>query len=77
MEIRFQNINKEHLEQRKKLIEELLKEDFSTKELNQQNLVEAKAILKKYIEAVSDDWNNKPAKIIIANSDGVELATIK
>lgn len=77
MEIRFQNINKEHLEQRKKLIEELLKEDFSTKELNQENLIEAKKILKKYEEAVSDDWNNKPAKIAIANSDGTELATIK
>lgn len=77
MEIRFQNINKKHLEQRKKLIEELLKEDFSTKELNQENLIEAKEILKKYKEAVSEDWNNKPVKIAIANSNGTELATIK
>lgn len=77
MEIRFENINKEDLERRKKLIEELLQEDFSKKELNQENLLKAKEIVNKYKEAVSDNWNNKPVKIIIANSDGTELATIR
>lgn len=77
MEIRFQNINKEDLERRKKLIEELLKEDFSKKELNQENLLKAKESINKYKEAVSDNWNNGPVKIIIANSDGAELAAIR
>lgn len=77
MEIRFENINKEDLERRKKLIEELLQEDFSKKELNQENLLKAKEIENKYKEAVSDNWNNRPVKITIANSDGTELATIR
>lgn len=77
MEIRFQNINKKDLEKRKKLIEELLQEDFSKKELNQENLLKAKEIAKKYKEAVSDDWSNRPMQITIANSDGAELATIR
>ena len=60
MEIVFQNINKENLEKRKKLIEELLKEDFSNMELNQENLLKAKELTGKYKEAVSDDWSNRP-----------------
>ncbi len=76
MEIKFQNINKEHLKQRKKLLEELLEEDFSSKEFNEKNLLKAKQIAKKYKEAVSEDWNARPPKVIIANSDGTELATI-
>lgn len=77
MEIVFQNINKENLEKRKKLIEELLKEDFSNMKLNQENLLNAKELAEKYKEAVSDDWSNRPVQIVIANSDGTELAMIK
>ena len=77
MEIVFQNINKENLEKRKKLIKELLKEDFSNMELNQENLLKAKELAEKYKEAVSDDWSNRPVHIVIANSDGTELAMIK
>lgn len=77
IEIKMQNINKEYLKQRKELIEELLEEDFSSKEFNEINLLKAKQIVKKYGEAVSEDWNIRPPKIIIANSDGAELATIK
>ena len=77
MEIVFQKINKENLEKRKKLIEELLKEDFSNMELNQENLLKAKELAEKYKEAVSDDWSNRPVQIVIANSDGTELAMIK
>lgn len=77
MEIVFQNINKENLEKRKKLIEELLKEDFSNMKLNQENLLKAKELTGKYKEAVSDDWSNRPVQIVIANSDGTELAMIK
>ena len=76
METRLQNIDKEYLKQRKKLIEELLEEDLSIKEFNQENLLEAKRIAKKYKEAVSDDWNNRPPKVILANSEGTELASI-
>lgn len=76
MEIKFQNINKEHLKNRKKMIEELLKEDFSNMELNQENLEKAKELAKKYKDAVSDDWSTRPVQIIIANSEGTELATI-
>lgn len=77
MKIKFQNMSKEDLKQRKKLIEELLEEDFSNKEFNEENLLKAKEIAKKYIEAVSDDWSKRPIKIIIANSEGTELAVIK
>lgn len=77
MKIVFQNINKENLKKRKKLIEELLKEDFSNMELNQENLSKAKELTKKYTEAVSDDWSNRPVQIVIANSEGTELAMIK
>ena len=76
MEIRFLNINKQHLKQRKELIEQLLKEDFSDMEFNQENLLKAKELAKKYKEAVSDNWNNRPVQIEIANSEGTELATI-
>lgn len=76
MEIKFQNINKEHLKNREKMIEELLKEDFSNMELNQENLEKAKELAKKYKDAVSDDWSTRPVQIIIANSEGTELATI-
>ena len=76
MEIKFQNINKEHLKNREKMIEELLKEDFSNMELNQENLEKAKELAKKYKDAVSDDWSTRPFQIIIANSEGTELATI-
>lgn len=77
MEIKFQNINKEHLKNRKKMIEELLEEDFSNMELNQENLEKAKELAKKYKDAVSDDWSTRPVEIIIANSEGTELATIR
>lgn len=77
MEIVFQNINKENLEKRKKIIEELLKEDFSNMELNQENLLKAKELAEKYKEAVSDDWSNRQAQIVIANSEGTELAMIR
>lgn len=77
MKIVFQNINKENLEKRKKMIEELLQEDFSNMELNQENLLKAKELAEKYKEAVSDDWSNRPVQIVIANSDGTELAMIK
>lgn len=77
MKIVFQNINKENLEKRKKMIKELLQEDFSNMELNQENLLKAKELAEKYKEAVSDDWSNRPVQIVIANSDGTELAMIK
>lgn len=77
MEIRFQNINKGHLKNRKELIEQLLKEDFSNMECNQENLLRAKELAKKYKEAVSDDWSTRPVEIIIANSEGTELAAIR
>lgn len=77
MEIRFQNINKGHLKNRKELIEQLLKEDFSNIECNQENLLRAKELAKKYKEAVSDDWSTRPVEIIIANSEGTELAAIR
>lgn len=77
MLIKFENINKDKLKERKKMIEELLKEDFSNMELNQENLLKAKELAEKYKEAVSDDWSNRPVQIVIANSDGTELAMIK
>ena len=77
MEIRFKNINKGNLEKRKKLIEKLLEEDFSSMELNQENLEKAKELAKNYKEATSDDWSTRPVEIIIANSEGTELATIR
>ena len=77
MLIKFENINKDKLKERKELIEKLLQEDFSNMELNQENLLKAKALTKKYKEAVSDDWSNRPVQIVIANSDGTELAMIK
>ena len=77
MEIRFQNINKGHLKNRKELIEQLLKEDFSNMECNQENLLRAKELAKKYKEALSDDWSTRPVEIIIANSEGTKLAAIR
>ena len=77
MEIRFKNINKGNLEKRKELIEKLLEEDFSSMEFNQENLEKAKELAKKYKEAVSDDWSTRPVQIMIANSEGTELATIR
>ena len=77
MEIKFENINKRNLEKRKKLIEKLLEEDFSSMEFNQENLLKAKELAKKYKEATSDDWSTRPVEIIIANSKGTELATIR
>lgn len=76
MEISFKNINKENLEKRKKLIEKLLEEDFSSMEFSQENLEKAEELAKNYKEATSDDWSTRPVQIIIANSDGTELATI-
>ena len=75
--IEFKNINKDKLKERKELIEKLLQEDFSNMELNQENLLKAKELAEKYKEAVSDDWSNRPVQIVIANSDGTELAMIK
>ena len=77
MEIRLKNINRENLEKRKELIEKLLEEDFSNMEFSQENLAKAKELAKKYKEATSDDWNTRPIEIIIANSEGTELATIR
>lgn len=77
MEIRLKNINKGNLEKRKELIEKLLEEDFSSMELNQENLEKAKELAKNYKEATSDDWSTRPVEIIIANSEGTELATIR
>lgn len=77
MLIKFENINKDKLKERKELIEKLLQEDFSNMELNQENLLKAKELAEKYKEAVSDDWSNRPVQIVIANSDGTELAMIK
>lgn len=77
MLIEFKNINKDKLKERKELIEKLLQEDFSNMELNQENLLKAKELAEKYKEAVSDDWSNRPIQIVIANSDGTELAMIK
>lgn len=77
MLIEFKNINKDKLKERKELIEKLLQEDFSNMELNQENLLKAKELAEKYKEAVSDDWSNRPVQIVIANSDGTELAMIK
>ncbi len=77
MEIRFKNINKENLEKRKELIEKLLEEDFSSMEFSQENLEKSKELAKKYKEATSDDWSIRPVEIIIANSEGTELATIR
>lgn len=76
MKIKIVNINKEQLIARKELIENLLKEDFSDMEFNQENLSKAKIIAQKYKKAVSDDWNSRPVQIIIANSEGTELAII-
>lgn len=76
MKIIFQNINREKLEKRKELIEKLLEEDFSNMEFNQENLLKAKELTKKYKEATSNDWNTRPVQIIIANSEGTELAII-
>lgn len=76
MKIIFQNINREKLEKRKELIEKLLEEDFSNMEFNQENLLKAKELAKKYKEATSNDWNTRPVQIIIANSEGTELAII-
>lgn len=75
--IKFENTNKDKLKERKELIEKLLQEDFSNMELNQENLLKAKELAEKYKEAVSDDWSNRPVQIVIANSDGTELAMIK
>lgn len=77
MLIKFENTNKDKLKERKELIEKLLQEDFSNMELNQENLLKAKELAEKYKEAVSDDWSNRPVQIVIANSDGTELAMIK
>ena len=77
MEIRFKNINKGNLEKRKELIEKLLEKDFSSMEFNQENLEKAKELAKNYKEATSDDWSTRPVEIIIANSEGTELATIR
>ena len=77
MLIKFENINKDKLKERKELIEKLLQEDFSNMELNQENLLKAKELAEKYKEAVSDDWSNRPVQKVIANSDGTELAMIK
>lgn len=76
MKIIFQNINREKLEKRKELIEKLLEEDFSNMKFNQENLLKAKELAKKYKEATSNDWNTRPVQIIIANSEGTELAII-
>ena len=77
MKISFKNINKRNLKKRKELIEELLKKDFSSMEFNQENLEKAKELAKNYKEATSNDWSTRPVEIIIANSEGTELATIR
>lgn len=77
MKISFKNINKRNLKKRKKLIEELLEKDFSSMEFNQENLEKAKELAKNYKEATSNDWSTRPVEIIIANSEGTELATIR
>lgn len=77
MKISFKNINKGNLKKRKELIEELLKKDFSSMEFNQENLEKAKELAKNYKEATSNDWSTRPVEIIIANSEGTELATIR
>lgn len=76
LKIKLENISKKELIERKKIIEELLEEDFSETAFNQENLLKVKDIAKKYKKVTSDDWKNKPIKIIIANSDGTELATV-
>ncbi len=79
--IRLINFKKEELIKRKKLIEELLSLNIDIEhielDLNEENIKKAKGITSKYQEIISDNWCNKPIKIVVANSDGEEIATIK
>lgn len=77
MEIKFKNFSRQELEKRKLLVEELLQEDIKGLELNYVNLEKAKEIKRKYNSVTADDWSMKPLEIVLANSDGIEIANIK
>ena len=77
MEIKFKNFSRQEWEKRKLLVEELLQEDIKGLELNYVNLEKAKEIKRKYNSVTADDWSMKPLEIVLANSDGIEIANIK
>ena len=59
------------------MLEELLEEEFEDMELNDENLAKARRIAKKYEEATSSNWDMEQPKIILADSAGTELASLK
>lgn len=71
-EIITQKINE--MKRKIKLLEEV---DLTREiEMNAENIAEANKIQKAYKDIIANDWNIKPIKIVVAKSDGTEIATI-
>ncbi len=83
MKVKFKNvvdkkIIKDKIDEAKREIKLLEEADFLEKvELSENNLEKMREIKKAYINIVTKDWTFKPLEIIIANSEGTEIATIK
>lgn len=77
MKIKINNFNKAELLERKRIIEELLNIKETEMELNEENIKKSKEIVKKYSKVTTDNLNNQPIKIIVANSKEEIIATIK
>lgn len=82
MKIKFKGIADEEiikskLNQVKRQIELLEKTDLKENlEMNEENIKKLVEIQKAYKNIISNDWNVKPIKIIVVNSNGAELTTI-
>lgn len=83
IEIKFENIVdkkiiKNKIDETKREIKLLEEADFLEKiELNEDNLNKMREIRKAYTNIVTRDWTFKPLEIVVANSEGTKLATIK
>lgn len=77
MKIKFENINKEQLEEVRKLIDEILSIDFKEMELTEGNLQKAKQIKDKSNKIFLLQYSIRPINIKIVSSSDVELTEIK
>ena len=77
MKIKFENINKEFLEEKLKDIQYLLNYDFEDLDFNEENIKKTEKIVSKYNNLILSDWKVRTAKIIVTNSNDERIATIK
>ena len=82
MKLKFESIiNDEEIKSKitemKKKIELIENTDFNKEyEITSENITKLKRIRKAYQDVILNDWDTKPLKIILANSDGTKLANI-